>query len=127
MLARTCAHTRTQTRTRSRTHLSFCRYDVVMLLMLVYVAQLFLDWLVRGPWRNPEGFNFPESRQFHADALLPEIMPELGRAHWGFILALVAAALVWFLLNKTLLPSELNLILSGLSFSKVLFIVSINL
>jgi ABC-type uncharacterized transport system permease subunit len=46
--------------------------EILTSLMLVYVAQLFLDWTVRGPWRNPEGFNFPETRNFHADAILPE-------------------------------------------------------
>ena len=33
--------------------------EILTSLMLVYVAQLFLDWLVRGPWRDPQGFNFP--------------------------------------------------------------------
>ena len=36
--------------------------EILTSLMLVYVAQLFLDWLVRGPWRDPEGFNFPQTR-----------------------------------------------------------------
>ena len=44
--------------------------EILVSLMLVYVAQLFLDWLVRGPWRNPEGFNFPETRLFADAALL---------------------------------------------------------
>ena len=34
--------------------------EILTSLMLVYVAQLFLDWLVRGPWRDPQGFNFPK-------------------------------------------------------------------
>ena len=38
--------------------------EILTSLMLVYVAELFLDWIVRGPWRNPQGFNFPESRGF---------------------------------------------------------------
>jgi ABC-type uncharacterized transport system permease subunit len=29
--------------------------EILTSLMLVYIAQLFLDWLVRGPWRSPEG------------------------------------------------------------------------
>ena len=33
--------------------------EILTSLMLVYVAQLFLDWVVRGPWRDPKGFNFP--------------------------------------------------------------------
>src|SRR5690606_30788158 len=34
--------------------------EILTSLMLVYVAQLVLDWIVRGPWRSPRGFNFPE-------------------------------------------------------------------
>ena len=66
--------------------------EILTSLMLVYVAQLFLDWVVRGPWRDPKGFNFPQTVQFNPSAVLPEIMPMSGRANWGFVFALVAAA-----------------------------------
>jgi ABC-type uncharacterized transport system permease subunit len=82
--------------------------EILSSLMLVYVAQLFLDWLVRGPWRNPEGFNFPESRSFHADAVLPEILSASGRAHYGFVFALIAAVVMWFMLNRTLKGFEIR-------------------
>jgi ABC-type uncharacterized transport system permease subunit len=84
--------------------------EILSSLMLVYVAQLFLDWMVRGPWRNPEGFNFPESRSFHADAILPEIISSSGRAHYGFVFALIAAVAVWFMLNKTLKGFEIRVL-----------------
>lgn len=83
--------------------------EILSSLMLVYVAQLFLDWLVRGPWRNPEGFNFPETRQFHSFAVLPEILPASGRAHWGFIFALLAALILWFVLSRTMKGFEVKL------------------
>lgn len=83
--------------------------EILTSLMLVYVAQLFLDWLVRGPWRNPEGMNFPETRTFHAYATLPEIWPDAGRAHWGFIFALIAAIGLWIVLSKTLRGFEVKL------------------
>ncbi len=38
--------------------------EILTSLMLVYVAQLGLDYLVRGPWRDPAGFNFPQSVTF---------------------------------------------------------------
>src|SRR5690606_29047384 len=82
--------------------------EILTSLMLVYVAQLFLDWLVRGPWRNPAGMNFPETRNFHADAILPEIWSASGRAHWGFLFALLAAVGLWFLLSRTLKGFEVN-------------------
>jgi len=84
--------------------------EILTSLMLVYVAQLFLDWMVRGPWRNPEGFNFPETRNFHAYAILPEIWPASGRAHWGFIFAILAALALWFVLSRTLKGFEVKVI-----------------
>jgi ABC-type uncharacterized transport system permease subunit len=84
--------------------------EILTSLMLVYVAQLFLDWLVRGPWRDPGGMNFPESRDFHQYALLPEILPASGRAHWGVVFALVAAVVLWFVLSKTLKGFEVRVL-----------------
>ena len=84
--------------------------EILSSLMLVYVAQLFLDWLVRGPWRNPEGFNFPETRSFHADAILPEMMSASGRAHYGFVFAIAAALIIWFVLSRTLKGYEIRVL-----------------
>ncbi|WP_157015374.1 ABC transporter permease [Mesorhizobium xinjiangense] len=84
--------------------------EILSSLMLVYVAQLFLDWLVRGPWRNPEGYNFPETRNFHASAVLPEVLPMSGRAHWGFVFAILAALILWFLVSRTLKGFEIRLL-----------------
>ena len=43
---------------------AFCKVrfgasEILTSLMLVYVAESVLDYLVRGPWRDPNGFNFP--------------------------------------------------------------------
>ncbi|HET9538150.1 MAG TPA: ABC transporter permease [Mesorhizobium sp.] len=103
--------------------------EILTSLMLVYVAQLFLDWLVRGPWRNPEGMNFPETRNFHAQAILPEIWSASGRAHWGFIFALVAAVVLWFTLSRTLKGFEVKVLgqspragrFAGFSASRMVF------
>jgi general nucleoside transport system permease protein len=83
--------------------------EILTSLMLVYVAQLFLDWLVRGPWRNPQGMNFPETRRFAADAILPEMLAS-GRAHWGFAFAIIAALLVWFMMRYTLRGFEITVL-----------------
>ena len=79
--------------------------DILVSLMLVYVAEFLLDYLVRGPWRNPGGFNFPESAPFQSAAIVPEIVSTGalgGRAHWGFVIALVIAVMVWFLVARTI-------------------------
>lgn len=107
----------------------FSTNEILSSLMLVYVAQLFLDWLVRGPWRNPEGYNFPETRNFHDYAILPEILSSSGRAHWGFLFALIAAFVLWFLLSRTLKGFEIKLLgqspragrFAGFSTAKMVF------
>ncbi len=67
-------------------------------LMLVYVAQLGLDYLVRGPWRDPQGFNFPQSVTFDDVALMPLLMGE-GRLHAGIVIALLAVIAATFVLG----------------------------
>jgi simple sugar transport system permease protein len=72
--------------------------EILTSLMLVYIAQLFLDWLVRGPWRDPQGYNFPQTKSFQIEAVLPEIL-ESGRAHLAIVFAIVAAVAVWFMMR----------------------------
>ena len=67
--------------------------------MLVYVADLLLDYLVRGPWRDPNGFNFPTTAEFDPVATVP-ILIEGGRLHLGAIIALVVVAAGAVLLGK---------------------------
>ena len=107
----------------------FAANEILTSLMLVYVMQLFLDWMVRGPWRNPGGTNFPETRAFHPWAVLPEVMPGSGRAHWGFALAILAAILIWFIAAKTLKGFEIKVmgaspragLFAGFSTSRMVF------
>ncbi|MCZ4287420.1 ABC transporter permease [Hoeflea alexandrii] len=76
--------------------------EILVSLMLVYTAQLFLDWLARGVLRDPNGNNFPGSIRFPSAAQLPEIMPSQGSAHYGILLAIIAAVIIWFMLRFTL-------------------------
>ena len=83
--------------------------EILTSLMLVYVAELFLDWIVRGPWRNPEGYNFPESRTFTEWQVLPEML-DGGRTHYGALFAVVGVILVWLMLTKTMKGFEIEVI-----------------
>jgi len=74
--------------------------EILTTLMLVYIAQLFLSFLVHGPWRDPAGYNFPQSRMF-ADAELLPLLIEGTRVSWAFPLALMLAAVSWFFTAKT--------------------------
>jgi simple sugar transport system permease protein len=75
--------------------------EILTSLMLVYVAQLTLDYLVRGPWRDPKGFNFPQSVPFEPNAMLPNLVED-GRLHAGIIIALVVVLISAFVLGRTL-------------------------
>ncbi|HEY0846858.1 MAG TPA: ABC transporter permease [Noviherbaspirillum sp.] len=74
--------------------------EILVSLMLVYVAQLLLSLLVHGPLRDPEGFNFPQSRMLSDGFLLPNIL-EGTRLHLGFAMALVASAVGWVFLTRS--------------------------
>ena len=49
--------------------------EILVSLMLVYVAELLVSWLVFGPLRDPMGFNFPQTVMFEPQALLPILVP----------------------------------------------------
>jgi hypothetical protein len=56
--------------------------EILTSLMLTYVATQLLIYLVSGPWRDPQGMNFPLSEMFSGDALYPTFS---GDWHWKFL------------------------------------------
>ncbi len=82
--------------------------EILTSLMLVYVAQLLLDWLVRGPWRDPQGYNFPQSVPFEGWQLLP-VLGE-GRVHIGAFLAVIAALVLFFMMDRSLRGFEIRVV-----------------
>ena len=74
--------------------------EILVSLMLVYVAYLFLGYLVHGPLRDPAGFNFPQSKMFGDAALLP-LLREGLRVNAAFLLSLLAVAGAWFFCRHT--------------------------
>ena len=68
--------------------------EILTSLMLAYVAPLLLAWLVNGPWRDPDGFNFPQSSQFGEAALLTPLF-DGTRLTAIFPLALGLALAAW--------------------------------
>jgi ABC-type uncharacterized transport system permease subunit len=74
--------------------------EILVSLMLVYVAQLLLSYLVHGVLKDPDGFNFPQSKMFSDGFLLPILVPHT-RLHIGILLALGAALLGWIFLSKS--------------------------
>ena len=86
--------------------------EILTSLMLVYVAALILDYLVVGPWRDPDGYSFPKTRPFNDSARMPLLFDGL-RIHFGLILTILSIFIAWFIFSKTILGYQLKV--SGLS------------
>jgi general nucleoside transport system permease protein len=74
--------------------------EILVSLMLVYVAEMILSYLVYGPWKDPKGYNFPQTITFLAVTKVPRIVDNL-RANVGLIVALVAVLAFWVFLFRT--------------------------
>ncbi len=74
--------------------------EILVSLMLVYVAQLLVSYLVHGPMMDPDGFNFPQSRLFEDPALLP-ILIEGTRLNLAFTFALGALAVGYVFMYRS--------------------------
>ncbi|MEH2475701.1 ABC-type uncharacterized transport system permease subunit [Nitrobacteraceae bacterium AZCC 2161] len=83
--------------------------EILVSLMLVYVAELFLDYLVRGPWRDPAGFNFPTTAEFDPVATVP-LLIEGGRLHLGVAITLLVVAAAAILLGRTIKGFEIRVV-----------------
>jgi simple sugar transport system permease protein len=75
--------------------------EILVSLMLVYVAVLLLAWLVEGPWKDPQGYNFPQTITFAQATQVPRLVPGL-RMNVGVLLALALALATWVFLFRTL-------------------------
>jgi ABC-type uncharacterized transport system permease subunit len=74
--------------------------EILVSLMLVYVAEQFLNYLVYGPWKDPAGYNFPQTITFLKATQVPKLFPGF-RVNVGVVVALVAVVAFWVLLFRT--------------------------
>ncbi len=88
----------------------FSANEILTSLMLVYVSQLLLDYLVRGPWRDPQGFNFPKSVTFAEGQLLPYVTSGI---HAGVLVTFVVALVLGYIVSRTVKGYEITV--TGLS------------
>ena len=84
--------------------------EILVSLMLVYVAEQLLAAMALGPLRNPDGQGFPGSRnlQQYASANNAEIIAGSG-IHWGVVAAFIAVILAHVLLNRHMLGFQIRL------------------
>ena len=74
--------------------------EILVSLMLVYVAILVLNYLVFGPWKDPAGYNFPQTRNFDLVTQIPRLMKG-SRMSVGLLIALAGSAALWIFLFRT--------------------------
>ncbi|MEQ8698227.1 MAG: ABC transporter permease, partial [Bauldia litoralis] len=74
--------------------------EILNSLMLTYVAAQLLGFLVHGPWRSPDTFHFPVSRDFGDDARLP-YLTDTTELHLGVLFAVIAVPLMWVLTQRS--------------------------
>lgn len=102
--------------------------ETITTLMLNYVAILWVDYLVYGPWKDPDGFNFPLTAMFADHAMLP-VIPGT-RIHAGLVMALVAAAILFIIIKNTTWGYQITVIgesqkaaqYSGMNIKKNIFL-----
>ena len=83
--------------------------EILTSLMLVYVAELLLDFLMRGPWRDPAGFNMPHSVVFEPEATLPLLL-EGGRLNIGTPIMLAVVLAFALMMARSLKGFEIRLV-----------------
>ena len=81
--------------------------ETLTTLMLAYVANFVLSWLVSDPWRDPGGMNFPQSVMFGDAALFSPLFEGLRLNSSVFITA-VAVLLFWLFVSKSFLSYQVT-------------------
>ena len=74
--------------------------EILVSLMLVYVAALVLSYLVGGPWKDPAGFNFPQTKTFDISTRIPRLF-EGSRLSIGLVFAVIGVGAMWVFLFRT--------------------------
>ena len=81
--------------------------EILVSLMLTYVAALILDYMVRGPWRDPGGYGFPETALFSDAALMPILLGGT-RLNAGFLVALAVVGAGWVFLARSFVGFQMR-------------------
>ncbi len=83
--------------------------EILSSLMLTYVAVQVLYYLMRGPWKDPQGFNFPQTRMFTDAQVLPTIVPGTV-VHLGIPIAFLVAMGFWFVMSKSVFGFQIRVV-----------------
>ncbi|MEE4241658.1 MAG: ABC transporter permease [Desulfopila sp.] len=105
--------------------------EIIVSLMMNYIAILILDYLVYGIWKDPTSFGFPMTPEFSEGAIVGKIGST--SINWGLLHCIILAAAVWVFFRYTKLGFELKASgdsvkaarYAGLPYDKLVFLVMI--
>jgi simple sugar transport system permease protein len=80
--------------------------EIIVTLMLNYIAIFILDYLIYGRWKDPSSFGFPMSKTFSAGAIVPKM--GTTELNWGIVLCLVCGVVMWVFFRFTRMGYELK-------------------
>lgn len=83
--------------------------EILTSLMLTYVAVQLLNYLVIGPWKDPMGFGFPQTRMFTGEQMLPRVVPGTI-VHLGVPIAVIVALLAWFFMSRSVFGYQIKVV-----------------
>ncbi|MDR3473863.1 MAG: ABC transporter permease [Devosia sp.] len=78
-------------------------------LMLTYVAIHLMNYLVTGPWKNKKGFSYPQTPPLSDSQLMPTLIPGTT-VHWGVLITLVIAVLMWVLMSRSVFGFQVRVV-----------------
>jgi simple sugar transport system permease protein len=81
--------------------------EILVTLMLNYVATLILSYLVNGPMRDPEGFNYPQTASFDPSAMFPPLFEGM-RLNGSILITLAAVVLAWLFLDRSFVGFQIS-------------------
>ena len=81
--------------------------EILVTLMLTYIATLFLSWLVHGPWRDPAGFNYPQTALLPATAMF-EPFDYSYRLNGSVFITVVAVFAMWLFTDRSFLGYKMS-------------------
>lgn len=82
--------------------------EIIVTLLMNYIAAAWVSYLVYGPWKDPKGFNFPLTERFAAELMLPTL--SATRLHLGFVIAVLLAGILYVIIEKTVWGYEIKVI-----------------
>ncbi len=111
--------------------LAFGAPEIIVSLLLNYVAARIGDFLVFSYWKDPNGRGFPGTATFNSEFWLPRLGD--SNVHLGLAFGLLAVVAVWLLLRYTVFGLEIDLVgqgplaarYLGLNTSRVILLVSL--